>query len=127
VIAQILVADDNDEVRSLLKDFLESRGHRVLEATDGAQAFAVAEKERPHLIIMDVVMPGVYGSTATRRIHDYPEMKNIPIIILSGSIDAPVAVGIEEAPTLRFMHKPVDLAALEKLIRELLPLGGYTR
>ena len=126
MIAQILVADDNEDIRALLKDFLESRGHRVLEATDGAQAFALAEKHRPHLIILDVVMPGLYGSTALKLLQEYPGTAEIPIIILSGTIDAPAAAGIQEAPRVRFMHKPVDLKALEAMIRELLPQGGYT-
>ncbi|MBI5242159.1 MAG: response regulator [Elusimicrobia bacterium] len=127
MIAQILIADDNDELRGMLKEFLEMRGHRVLEATDGAQAFALAEKHRPHLIIMDIVMPGLYGSTALKQIQEYPGTSKIPIIILSGSIDAPIAAGIQDSPRLRFMHKPVDLKSIESMIRELLPMGGYTR
>ena len=47
MIAQILIADDNEEIRSLLRDFLTAKGHRILEAADGAQAFTLAEKERP--------------------------------------------------------------------------------
>ena len=126
MIAQILIADDDEEIRALLRDFLETRGHRVLEATDGAQAFAFAEKHRPHLIILDIVMPGLYGSTALKLIQEYPGTAKIPVIILSGSIDAPIAVGIQDAPNIRFLRKPVDLKALEAMVRELLPQGGYT-
>lgn len=126
MIAQILVADDNEEIRAMLRDFLEAKGHRILEAVDGAQAFTLAEKERPHLIIMDVVMPGLYGSTALQLLKEYPSTRDIPVLIMSGSVDQPLRIGIEERAGLRFMRKPLDLASLDKTIREMLPEGGYT-
>ncbi|MFH1726684.1 MAG: response regulator [Elusimicrobiota bacterium] len=126
MIAQILVADDNKDIREMLRDFLESQHHRVLEATDGAQAFAIAEQEMPHLIIMDIVMPGVYGSTATRKIHEYWRTTEIPIIIISGSADQAVLGDLLKDPNIRYMKKPINLKELEKNIREMLPKGGYT-
>ena len=125
MIAQILVADDDAGVRSMIRDFLLSRHHRVLEASDGAQAFAMAEKEMPHLIIMDVVMAGLYGTTAAGRLRDYWRTSKIPVILISGSTDAR-ALGIEEKPGLRFLRKPFKLEALGEMIREMLPAGGYT-
>lgn len=127
MIALILLADDNDEFRTQLKEYLESKNHRVLEATDGAQAFAVAEKEMPHLIIMDVVMPGVYGSTATAKIQEYWRTSRIPILLLSGSADKSVLAHVPRRKSVRFMKKPVKLEELDKAIGEMLPEGGYTR
>jgi CheY-like chemotaxis protein len=126
MLAKILIADDNDEVRLLLKEYLESKHHQVLLATDGAQAFAIAEAEMPHLIIMDIVMPGLYGSTAARHIQDYWRTSKIPIIIISGSVEQAMLGDLLQRPNVRYLKKPVELGILEAAIRELLPMGGYT-
>jgi len=117
----ILIADDDAEFRTVLKGFLEMHGNRVLEAADGSRAFALAEQARPQLIILDVVMPGLYGSTVLKLIREYPGFAETPIIVVSGTVDALKTLGIQEAPNVRFMPKPVDLDALEAAIRELLP------
>jgi len=127
MIAKILVVDDNAELRRSLKEFLESRRHEVLEAADGTQAFIVAEKEMPHLIIMDIVMPGLYGTTAAKQLHDYWRTAKIPIIIMSGSVEQSVLRDLLRLPNLRYLKKPVVLTVLEETIQELLPEGGYTR
>lgn len=124
--ARILVADDNVELRTTLRDYLQSKGHRIFEADDGAQAFAVAEKEMPHLIITDVVMPGVYGTAATRKLQDYWRTAKIPVIVISGSVEAAMLSDLLKSPLVRFLKKPVNLAVLDKTIQELLPAGGYT-
>ena len=126
MIAKILVVDDDPAFVVLLRDFLRGKRHFVLDAADGAQAFVLAEKEMPHLIIMDIVMPGLYGSSASKKLQEYWRTSKIPILIISGSTDAPVRELVLSNPLLRFMKKPVDLAALEKNIDELLPHGGYT-
>lgn len=127
MIAEILLADDNVEIRSSVRDFLVSRHFIVREATDGAQAFAMAAEDRPHIIIMDIVMAGVYGSTAAQRLKDYEGTKDIPIILVSGSAGEAALRDILQRPNVRFMKKPFELKALEALIYELLPKGGYTR
>jgi len=126
MIAQILVADDDLDVREMLRDFLETQGHQVLEASDGAQAFAVAEKERPHLIILDVVMPGVYGSTAAKLLAGFRGTQNTPIIIISGSSHKNLIEDILARPNVRYLRKPLDLSVLDAVIQEMLPQGGYT-
>ncbi|HBL16931.1 MAG: hypothetical protein A2X36_15835 [Elusimicrobia bacterium GWA2_69_24] len=127
MIAKILIADDNAELRGFLKDYLVSKHHVVLEADDGAEAFTVAEAEMPHLIIMDVVMPGVYGSTAAKRLREYRETSQIPIIIMSGSIEQSVLGEVLTLPGIRYLKKPFDVGTLERTIRELLPDGGFTK
>ncbi|MBI3548879.1 MAG: response regulator [Elusimicrobia bacterium] len=125
MIARILVVDDNMEVREQLREYLVSKRHEVLEANDGAEAFAVAEEEVPHLIIMDLVMPGVYGSAATKRLQEYWRTSKIPIIIISGTTEAPVKALMDANENIRFMKKPVDLQLLDSTITELLPRGGF--
>lgn len=130
MIARILIVDDNKNILAMLRDLLESNHHEVLEATDGAQAFAMAEKHRPHLIIMDIVMPGLYGTTATKQIHEYEGMADIPIIIFSGSTDKAVLekIGIHlDKDHVAFLKKPCDSQTILDTIRRMLPKGGYTQ
>jgi CheY-like chemotaxis protein len=124
--AKILIVDDDPFIIAILRDFLTGKHHRVLEAIDGAQAFVLAEKEVPHLIILDLVMPGLYGSTTAKMLQDYWRTMKIPIIVLSAYTDELVRPLLKENPNVRFLRKPVDLPALNKLIEELLPAGGYT-
>lgn len=128
MIAKILVCDDDPDVRALLKDLLEANRHRVIEATDGAQAFAMAEEHRPHLIIMDVVMPGLYGTSASKRLKDYKGTAGIPILIFSGTVDQAVIdkIGIS-GDNVVFLKKPSEPKIILETIRKMLPEGGYTR
>ena len=79
----ILVVDDFDDTRLLLRTWLERKGFRVIEAEDGLQAVAVAQKERPDLIIMDLEMPRLDGLTATRRIRKVKELETVPVVAVS--------------------------------------------
>ncbi|MBI3297058.1 MAG: response regulator [Elusimicrobia bacterium] len=127
MIAEILVADDDADLRLVVREFLVSRHFIVREATDGAQAFAMAAEDKPHLILMDIVMAGVYGSSAAQRLKDLDETKHIPIILMSGTAGEAALRDILQRPNVRFMKKPFELDVLEKNIRELLPKGGYTQ
>ena len=125
MIARVLVAEDDADIRALLRDYLSLHHLEIIEATDGAQAFAMAEKNTPHLIITDVVMPGLYGTTATRRLHDYWRTREVPIIIISGTAEAEIIGDLLKHPNVRFLKKPLDLSVLLRTIRELLPNGGF--
>jgi CheY-like chemotaxis protein len=125
VIARVLLVDDNDDLRAALHDHLASLHLEVIEAKDGAQAFALAEQAKPHLIITDVVMPGLYGTTATKRLQDYWGTREIPIIIMSGSVESHLLGDLLTHPKVRFLKKPVDLPLLDRTMRELLPDGGF--
>lgn len=126
MIAKILVVDDNENLRESLKAILAEQGHTVLEAADGAQAFTIAEREMPHIILSDVVMPGVYGTTAAKRLNEFYKTADIPIILMSGSIEQSVLGDLLEQPNIRYLKKPVDPEELQRTIKELLPKGGYT-
>jgi CheY-like chemotaxis protein len=125
MIAQILIADDNADITDLLKDYLSSKGHRVIVASDGYQLSAKALEHRPHLIVSDIQMPGAYGSSAYQVLQKDPNTKNIPVLFMSAHPYEKLAKLLPNDPKTRFIQKPVDLAKLEALIRELLPLGGY--
>jgi two-component system, cell cycle response regulator DivK len=115
----ILVVDDFDDTRLLLRTWLERRGFRVIEAEDGVQAIAKAQNESPDLIIMDVEMPKLDGLAATRRIRAVKELDAVPIVAVSAYgadlfREQALAAGCNE-----YVSTPFEPAALEGIIRSL--------
>ena len=125
MIAQILVADDNPDITGLLSDYLGMKNHRVLVVNDGFQLSQKAAEHQPHLIITDIQMPGAYGSSAYQVLQKDPKTQKIPLIFMSAHPYEKLAKLLPNDPKTRFVQKPVDLAKLDALIAELLPLGGY--
>jgi CheY-like chemotaxis protein len=79
----ILLVEDNDDNRRIYVAILAHAGYRVLEATDGEAGIAIAQRERPGLILMDVSIPKIDGWEATRRLKADPSTSSIPIIALT--------------------------------------------
>jgi len=82
---RILVVDDESSIRRLLKVALTNRGFEVLEAEDGLQAMGVIAAEKPDLIVLDVMMPGLTGHEVHDRLRKRPETKDLPILFLSAA------------------------------------------
>jgi DNA-binding NtrC family response regulator len=125
MIAQILLADDNEDITAAYADYLTLKGHRVIIANDGYQLAQKAAEHRPHLIITDIQMPGAYGSSAYQVLQKDTNTSGIPVIFMSSHPLAKLAPILPKDPKTRFIQKPMSFAALDELIAELLPLGGY--
>ena len=115
----ILVVDDFDDTRLLLRTWLERRGFRVIEAENGIQAINQAETELPDLIIMDMQMPQLDGLSATRRIRTLESMNSVPIVAVSAYgadqfREQALAAGCNE-----YVSTPFEPATLEGIIRNL--------
>ncbi len=80
---RILAVDDELEVLRLLKMRLESAGYDVLTAVNGRHAVEIATREKPDLIILDILMPEMDGSQAAAALHENPETKDIPVLFLT--------------------------------------------
>jgi two-component system cell cycle response regulator DivK len=80
---RVLVIEDHEENRRIVRYLLASAGIDMLEALSGEQGVAMAEKERPDLILMDIQLPGLDGYEATRRIKGNPDLRHIPIIVVT--------------------------------------------
>jgi two-component system, OmpR family, phosphate regulon response regulator PhoB len=109
---KILIVDDSQEIREIVKTTLDTDEYKVLEASSGQKAVEIAKKEHPDLIIMDLVMPGdIDGIEATKRIKDDPEIKKCKIIILTGSENIRRTEGIEAGACDIFIKpfSPLDL------------------
>jgi CheY-like chemotaxis protein len=114
---RILIADDVEDTRQLMKLFLEMNGHAVLEASNGKEAVECAIQERPDLILMDVSMPIMDGFDATRRIRAHAGVAHIPIVAISAFLADPA--WREEAFRCGCNHcyaKPLDMEALGELV-----------
>ncbi len=125
MIAQILVADDNSDILTLLSEHLAFRGHRVIAVGDGTALALKAAEHLPHLIITDIKMPGSYGSSVYQVLQNDERTRRIPILFMSAHPVDKVAALLPDDPKTRFLRKPLDLAKLDATIAELLPLGGY--
>jgi PAS domain S-box-containing protein len=116
----ILLVEDEDRVRALARDILETLGYRVLEAPNGATALRVLEEcgDAIHLLLTDVVMPGMSGGElAQRAVALCPEMRSL---YMSGyTDDAAVRHGVLDA-NAPFLHKPFTLESLTRAVREAL-------
>jgi len=126
VIAQILIADDNADLVAMLEAYFTQRHHRVLTAKDGFELSRKAAEHQPHLIITDIQMPGAYGSSVYHLLQKDPKTVNIPVIFISAHPQEKLKDLLPDDPKTRFAQKPVSLKRLEELVKELLPMGGYT-
>lgn len=118
---RILVVEDQEDNRRIVRDLLTSVGYDLLEATTGEDGVAMAERERPDLILMDIQLPGLDGYEATRRIKANPALRAIPIIAvtsyaLSGDDQKALAAGCDA-----YVTKPFSPRALLAKIREFVP------
>lgn len=117
----ILVVDDFDDTRLLLKTWLEKKGFNVVLAANGNQAVAAAQEIRPDLIIMDIEMPELDGLAATRKIRSMKELNNIPVLAVSAYgaqqfRDEALAAGCSE-----YVSTPFEPDNLERVILSFLP------
>jgi CheY-like chemotaxis protein len=115
---RILIVDDNRDACTTLSMLLRLRGHDVRTAYDGFQALAVTADFEPEVILMDVGMPKLDGYEATRRIRQLPAGKDAYIVALTGWSRSSDLQRSSDAGCSAHLVKPVDFAALERLLAE---------
>lgn len=125
MMAQIIVADDNKDIADLLRDYLASKGHEVLTASDGLSLARMAAEHQPHLIVTDIQMPGAYGNTVYEILQKDPKTAGIPVLFISAHPLEKIGHILPKDPKTRFLKKPVKFPELDAAIAALLPLGGY--
>ena len=118
---RILVVEDQEDNRQILRDLLNSAGFEMVEAEDGQQALVAAAEHRPDLILMDIQLPILDGYEATRRIKANPELKAIPIIVVTSYALSGDEGKAREAGCDAYVTKPYSPRQLLAKIREYLP------
>jgi len=116
----ILIAEDSDDLRDVLKHFLEANGFGVLEAADGQEAVVVALRERPRLILMDLGLPGADGLAAVGEIRRHIPATEMLILVVSAYDRLEYRTEAVSAGCSGYIPKPVDLPELLKTINLLL-------
>ncbi|TVO71902.1 response regulator [Sedimenticola selenatireducens] len=104
----VLIVDDSRTVRRVMGTMLRQSGYKTLEAEDGAQGIELARAHKPNLIFMDVMMPGMDGFQATRKLQTHVDTQDIPVIIISGNKQATVQTWVEKIGARDFMAKPFE-------------------
>jgi len=121
----ILVVDDDEQVRSLMRALLGSLGYRVDLAVDGAEALEKVSASPPDLILMDATMPRMGGLEAVGRLKASEATRIIPIIMVTGLNDMPTKVHALEAGVDDFLAKPCDRSELQARIASLLKVKAF--
>ena len=116
----LLLVEDTEDNRFMMRRLLEMEGYRVVEARNGEEAVKIAEKELPALILMDLSLPVIDGLAATRLIRQIPAFQETPIIAVSAHDTADFEKEALVAGCNGYVTKPIDFVELEKLITKLL-------
>ena len=109
---RILVAEDDPGTIKLLNFRLKSAGHEIIYATDGRETLEVAAKEKPELVLLDIMMPVMNGFQVLRKLKSQEETKSIPVIMLTGRVQERDIVGALEAGAVDYVTKPFSFAEL---------------
>jgi CheY-like chemotaxis protein len=120
--AEILVVDDNEQTRALMKFALTKAGYTVSEAETGKVALDHLENNKPALIILDIVMPDMDGYTFMRNIKSIPLLKNIPIIVSSGKSGIADYFNLDDEKyrPAAFLEKPFKVNDLITAVKEII-------
>jgi len=112
----VLLVEDTEDNRFMMRRLLEMSGYRVVEATNGQEAVRIAEAESPGLILMDLSLPMIDGLAATRLIRKMPKLTKTPIIAVSAHDTSDFLTEALEAGCNSYITKPIDFNELEQLI-----------
>jgi DNA-binding response OmpR family regulator len=123
----LLVVEDIPDILKLLDTTLSFKGYRVITARNGEEALEVIQKERPLMIITDILMPKMDGFSLLHRLRINSDTRKIPVVFLSATYVAPedktfaLTLGVT-----RFMEKPINIEEFIKTIEELLAKGEHS-
>ena len=117
----ILVIEDHEDNRRIMRDLLTSSGYEVIEAVSGEEGVTSAETHRPDLILLDIQLPGIDGYEVARRIKANPDLQKIPIFAVTSYALSGDDVKAFEAGCNAYVTKPFSPRKLLAQIREYLP------
>lgn len=112
----ILIVEEDSDNRLMLRLLLETWKYRVIEAGSGEEAFVLAEKEQPDVILMDVRLPLLDGLATTRRIRASTKIDGVPVVLLSGYAEDEYRRAAFAAGGSEYLVKPLDFAKLENTL-----------
>ncbi len=108
----ILVVDDDCDLNDLLCSVLEDSGYETMPALDGESAVAMMKEHRPDLVLLDYILPDINGIEVFKRIHNEEELRETPVIMVSGRNDVQTKIASFSAGARRYISKPFENEAL---------------
>ena len=117
---RIIVADDDDDVRLVLRVILERVGYDVMEATDGTEVLSMIGAEKPDLILLDYAMPKLDGKRTLERLKADPKTAGIPVVVISATRDTSLAEQLKAIGAPVYLVKPWSEGEIEKVVAEAL-------
>ena len=114
----LLLVEDDSEIRVMMAIALECDGYRVLTASNGLEALALAQEHKPSLILLDLMMPVMAGEEFRRRQLAIPSIQSIPVLVVSARHDALATA--QRLDAVGCMGKPIDFEALTSIVRTTL-------
>jgi len=116
----ILIVEDNEKNMKLVRDVLQVKGYRTLEACTGEDGVRLAKEHRPDLVLMDIQLPGISGVDALRMLRDDPATARIPVAAVTASVMQQDRRTITEAGFDAYVAKPIDLKGFVDTVARLL-------
>lgn len=116
----VLICDNEEILRSLVRASLEGSGYALVEARDGDEALELARRTRPDVILLDMMMPGRSGLDVLKELRTDPELRGVPVVMLTARAQATDRESAEQAGADRFLAKPFSPLELVRVVAELL-------
>jgi two-component system cell cycle response regulator DivK len=120
----ILVVEDNDKNRKLVRDVLTVKGYRLVEAETGEDGVRLARAERPDLVLMDIQLPGINGIEALRQLRADPATAGVPVVAVTASAMTQDRQKILAAGFDAYQSKPISVRPFLELVRDVLDRRG---
>jgi len=117
---RVLICDNEEPLRALVRAALAPRGYELLEARDGDESLELAREAKPDLIVLDMMMPGRTGLDVLRELRADPEFSAIPVVMLTARTQLTDEQAAADAGADRFLPKPFSPLELDALIVSLL-------
>lgn len=114
---KILVIDDSNVIRNMVRDMLPKGNFEVLEAKDGVQGLSLIQQERPNLIMLDFLLPRMSGWEVYQHIQNQPDLQSIPLVLMSGRKEEVTEKLQEPFEFFEFVQKPFDQKELFEAIK----------
>jgi CheY-like chemotaxis protein len=115
----ILIVEDNERNRKLVRTILEFRGYEVVELEDGEMALATAKQRKPAVVLMDIELPKVDGITALGMLRGDPETASIPVAAVTASVTPTERERVVAAGFNAYIAKPIDVATFAETVDKL--------
>jgi CheY-like chemotaxis protein len=117
---RVLIVDDEADIRTFLETLLKEHGYETASADDGERGFELAQEFKPHIVTLDIIMPHETGVKFYRKLLKHPELKHVPVIILSGVTRYKELFARDHATMPRpyaFIDKPIESGELLEVLK----------